>query len=239
MANDSGSISALDRFTENLNNTIQHRQRNTFGVDEANSKPQNLTTSYMKNNYSKQFDNFNEAWTDQANPESHSNIGSIYQDENLTLSLTFFINQKSALTHKTSINRNRKVSDLWTESMSILSQIHYDSHSIQDLKIYHEDTQLLMFQTLNIYNLTQGSQIQIYLTIPEAHNPNPDKTYIQKHLLPKIDYTTYKTNPTQIDLFRMSENEISRVKNFEIFNAHGKVRFLQAIDLKGVDFEGK
>ena len=173
MVNDSGSISALDRFTENLNSTIQHRQRNTFGVDDANSKPQNLTTSYMKNNYSKQSENFNETWTDQANSESHSHIGSIYQDENLTLSLTFFINQKLALTHKTSINKNRKVTDLWTSSTSILSQIHYPSHSIADLKIYHKDTQLLPFQFLHTYDLPQGSEISIYIITPNPLSTNP------------------------------------------------------------------
>jgi hypothetical protein len=192
----------------------------------------------MKNNYSKQSENFTETWTDQASPSPPCPIGSIYQDENLTLSLTFFINQTPLLTHLTSINRNRKVTDLWTTSMSLLSQIHYTSHSIQDLKIYHGPTQLLMFHSLHHYALPLSCPISIYIkTQPNNPDPNsPDSPFIQKNLLPKIDYNAYKTKPSQVDLARMSENEISKVKGFEIYNKYGKVRFMVPVDLIGVDF---
>jgi hypothetical protein len=83
MDNNSGNNSALDKFTENLNKTIQIRQRKTFDSDEQDSKPDNLTKSYLANNYSKQFSNFNRAWAENSTCNNMSNIGSIYNDENL------------------------------------------------------------------------------------------------------------------------------------------------------------
>ena len=83
--NELPNSSAFDKFTNELNKTIQLRQTKNFDLDQETSKCRDLTTTYLKDNYSEKLQSYNQAWSSFPNQSNTVNFGAnlsaLYQEE--------------------------------------------------------------------------------------------------------------------------------------------------------------
>lgn len=55
--------------------------------------------------------------------------------------------------------------------------------------------------------------------------------------IPSFDRSAYTTEPSYLEMCRMSENELASVANFTIWNQHGEVGFKGRSDIRGLNLE--
>jgi hypothetical protein len=103
--------------------------------------------------------------------------------------------------------------------------------SIQYLTILHKNQELATNQLFKSYNIGMRETLHIY------NSNNVDKYFAEITMVPRCTKDNLIFSPDFVDLCRMTEEELKNVNQFSIENEHGRIEFLDTVDLRNVDFD--
>lgn len=138
------------------------------------------------------------------------------------------------------INIFREMSDLYNLAYNTLVSSGRCQDDIKDIILFYNDQELV--QSSKIRDHFFGVEAKLlakveFVSIYAGSNEDgyDERLFIRKDLLPKLTDISYQVLPSLVDLYRMTERQLSRVENLVISNEFGQVRFLEPVDLRAVD----
>lgn len=153
---------------------------------------------------------------------------------NISRTIPIFVESKLRIAELEAILKDKigfqlKSCDLYYDNQKLEK-----NYSIADLDIGQGD--LLQLKFFDVKNTTTNFENKRhYKKIRKAIGVNNE--YINSEKLPRYDKSEYYTKPSYIEMCRMSESELSCVKNFVIGNKFGEVKFWGNADLRNLNLE--
>lgn len=103
--------------------------------------------------------------------------------------------------------------------------------SIATSTLLYKEKEMSPSQTIASYKMSLNPTVFIY------NSNNLDKYYADISMVPKCTREDFIFTPDFVDICRMTEEELKAVSNFSIENEHGRIDFLDTVDLRNVDFD--
>lgn len=143
------------------------------------------------------------------------------------------------LTNGTVISKSFRDEDIIAAVLKNVFEKEVGTAKASDLgqyNMYLRDAKLNLFTKISSLDLKKGEYLQI------CKEKIEDKKLVAEDfadlaLIPKLNLPGYKTIPSYVKLCRMTKSELSCVENFTIINLSAEVRFLEPINLLGVNLD--
>lgn len=157
-----------------------------------------------------------------------------YEDENIQIEFP-------------SVNQNNTVKsliDAIEEKIYMLLRTKENNFTIDSISLMIPTGKLIEDRLLKEYPLSSEVPITCYITTTKIDTPKKRRLSISNtdrvapdDLVPKLTKEGYKTSPDYVLLCRMSSDELRKVENFKIYNKYGEVRFLEKVNLLGMNID--
>ena len=115
-----------------------------------------------------------------------------------------------------------------------------DNDSLDKAKLRDNDQLILEAYDIEEENNDEINKEKNEIIEFPARNKEPSvekKILAPASKIPKLERSNYITTPSRIDLCRMTEEDLSEIKDFTIQNEHGKIVFEGVTDIKGLDLD--
>jgi hypothetical protein len=109
--------------------------------------------------------------------------------------------------------------------------------------IFHKADILLDSKELSYYELKNGDHLYIAIDSDVMPEPERKRRRLSHHDLANIDMIPvlskpgYQTKPAYPLICRMTADQLKEVKGFEIYNSYGRIKFLEKVDLRGLNLD--
>ena len=162
------------------------------------------------------------------------------------------------------IHRSRDVSDLYTKAMKLIKENYQFEDNDYDIVLLYRNHIINKSNSLKQEGIESNCQVYVCMqrknyTFKEvldnrslnesrlsAAPPSTSRLEEQSsgmgvdqlvpiELIPQQPKAGYKTEPSYLELVRMSLRKLQNVPNFKIYNEHGSIEFIGDTDLTGVD----
>ena len=164
----------------------------------------------------------------------------VFEQEILDLTVIVEISpqQKNVSNYNTNItlNRNHTIQEISNQVEKVFNE-NFTKYlnKIKCTRYFYNNTELTtLTHSFRDYNINSNSIINAVIElIPLSQTA---KQFAPKESLPIFELNSYRISPEFVDLCRMDIEELSSVDDFQIWNEHGKVHFLEPINMLGMDF---
>ena len=136
------------------------------------------------------------------------------------------------------LNSIQNLKNLITDKINVILKNNYFDYSLEKISLLGSNSFLSENKLLKDYNLSKF--INAIITYKKTKSNFSDSSSIVPiDLIPKLTKPGYKTNPDYILLCRMTNDELSNVPDFKIYNDYGEVRFLSKVNLINLDIDNE
>ena len=163
----------------------------------------------------------------------------------LTISLSY--DDENIQIEFPSVNQNNTVKsliDAIEEKIYMRLRTKENNFTIDSISLMIPTGKLIEDRLLKEYPLSSDIPITCYITTTKIDSPKKRRLSISTpdrvapdDLVPKLTKEGYKTSPDYVLLCRMSSDELRKVENFKIYNKYGEVRFLEKVNLLGMNID--
>lgn len=107
----------------------------------------------------------------------------------------------------------------------------YQEDLLSSLSLLHKKAKLPLDQKIKDHDFEEDFTLHLYRT------NNTDKYFAEMSVIPTCTREDLVLSPDIIDLSRMTEEELKGVCGFVLENEHGRIEFLEEVDLRNVNFD--
>lgn len=107
---------------------------------------------------------------------------------------------------------------------------------LDKFSMYLKGAKLNLFTKISTLQLKKGDFLELRNDQSQEKKQKADE-FADLSVIPKLNLPGYRTTPNYVKICRMTEGELSKIENFTIKNEWAEVRFLEPVNILGIDLD--